>query len=547
MDDIENAERLIGSWQLGQTSARHETNGLGAGAISTGKGDHGGVSYGIYQLSSKMGTVKTYVAQSRYKDNFDGMTPATPAFDAKWIEIAMAHPDFGQDQHDFIKRTHYDIQVAKLKSAGIDLSDRGRAVQDELWSTSVQFGGKTDVIQKGMEDKFGAKYDLSKISDDEIIEAVQDYKSAKNNRLFKSSPDLLNSLMIRAEKEKHDLINLNTNEKLLARNGIDIPMPLSPDAALSRETTQRHVDHASTRTLATKELQKMLNALGYRDIHNDPLVVDGHYGKRTQEVVETFQHGHNLTADGIAGPNTWAALRKATQAQSLSDSPKVVPELDAPLIRTLQQHLIKPGSDTPQNPAAPPLSAEPVVTPPSHADDTNQQLAMLQAQLREMQRQMEAMNRERNAEREKDEARTAPSDVIQHDAQPSRQADNDHATVGYSDPRHPVHPLYVDVKQRLESQDQHLPEDRLTQVVGEMHMRKFQPNWDGYVKVQGDKLCAGDYHPWGGFVTLDLKQPAPPVQETLLQVDNHQQALAQEQMLRAQQTPSLGHGHALSR
>ena len=42
-------------WALGDTSQRYETGNRGAGTISTGKGDHGGVSYGSYQLSSKTG------------------------------------------------------------------------------------------------------------------------------------------------------------------------------------------------------------------------------------------------------------------------------------------------------------------------------------------------------------------------------------------------------------------------------------------------------------------------------------------------------------
>ncbi|MFC6838728.1 hypothetical protein ACFQGW_01230 [Xanthomonas theicola] len=53
----------------------------------------------------------------------------------------MANDDsaFSQDQHDFIRRTHYDPQVSRLAAAGLDLSDRGPSVQDALWSTSVQF------------------------------------------------------------------------------------------------------------------------------------------------------------------------------------------------------------------------------------------------------------------------------------------------------------------------------------------------------------------------------------------------------------------------
>ncbi|CCH48492.1 protein of unknown function [Pseudodesulfovibrio piezophilus C1TLV30] len=53
---------------LGKLSEKYETGGRGAGTVSTGKGDPGGVSYGLYQMTSKNhetgetgGTVEQYV------------------------------------------------------------------------------------------------------------------------------------------------------------------------------------------------------------------------------------------------------------------------------------------------------------------------------------------------------------------------------------------------------------------------------------------------------------------------------------------------------
>lgn len=89
MDDIEKTRHAIEGWQLGQTSAKHESSGRGPATISTGKGDHGGVSYGTYQLSSKVGTVQKYLSWSHYKNEFSGLMPATPVFDAKWRELAV--------------------------------------------------------------------------------------------------------------------------------------------------------------------------------------------------------------------------------------------------------------------------------------------------------------------------------------------------------------------------------------------------------------------------------------------------------------------------
>src|SRR5687767_1697691 len=109
-DDVEKARRAIDGWHLGQTSSRYESSGKGAGVISTGKGDHGGVSYGAYQLSTKMGTLQEYLDQSRYGAQFSGLTPATPEFNAKWRELAKTDPGFAKDQHDFIGKSHYNEQ-----------------------------------------------------------------------------------------------------------------------------------------------------------------------------------------------------------------------------------------------------------------------------------------------------------------------------------------------------------------------------------------------------------------------------------------------------
>lgn len=40
-----------------------------------------------------------------------------------------------------------------------------------------------------------------------------------------------------------------------------------------------------------------------------PGMIDGVYGMRTQAAVTAFQRANNLTADGVAGPRTWAALK----------------------------------------------------------------------------------------------------------------------------------------------------------------------------------------------------------------------------------------------
>jgi peptidoglycan hydrolase-like protein with peptidoglycan-binding domain len=46
--------------------------------------------------------------------------------------------------------------------------------------------------------------------------------------------------------------------------------------------------------------------------------IDGVFGSKTQDAVKSFQQGNNLTADGIVGPLTWAALPADPQTPTLA-------------------------------------------------------------------------------------------------------------------------------------------------------------------------------------------------------------------------------------
>jgi len=59
---------------------------------------------------------------------------------------------------------------------------------------------------------------------------------------------------------------------------------------------------------AVRLLQRALVRLGY-----SPGTIDGAYGPSTESAVKQFQQAHGLTADGIAGMKTLAAMRSALQ------------------------------------------------------------------------------------------------------------------------------------------------------------------------------------------------------------------------------------------
>lgn len=66
-----------------------------------------------------------------------------------------------------------------------------------------------------------------------------------------------------------------------------------------------------SRGAAVTQLQKDLSKLGY------PLTADGVFGPKTDAAVRKFQREHGLTADGIVGPRTRAAIEQAKQNAAL--------------------------------------------------------------------------------------------------------------------------------------------------------------------------------------------------------------------------------------
>ncbi|MEO6152364.1 MAG: LysM peptidoglycan-binding domain-containing protein [Croceibacterium sp.] len=135
---------------LGELSRRYEVDSRGPGAVSSGRGDRGGVSYGSYQLSAAQGrTAQFLAAEGRpWAARFTGSAAGSAQFSAAWQRCAEGSPEtFDAAQHAFIERTHYAVQAALLKrTAGLDLAVHSRALQEVVWSTAVQHGPNCGII-----------------------------------------------------------------------------------------------------------------------------------------------------------------------------------------------------------------------------------------------------------------------------------------------------------------------------------------------------------------------------------------------------------------
>lgn len=204
---------------LGELSAKYETGGRGPGTVSTGSGDPGGVSYGSYQMATKMGTVARFVGQTGFQwaRDFQGLTPGTAPFTACWKRIATDQTDaFQRAQHAFIKKSHYDLLAAKiLAEDGLDVNTRSRALQDVVWSTAVQHGGATSMIHKAIANVQGKPSDAD--YDKKLIRAIYAERGRRkpdgNLAYFsKSSPSVQSGVAKRFKNEEQDALAMLAKE-----------------------------------------------------------------------------------------------------------------------------------------------------------------------------------------------------------------------------------------------------------------------------------------------------------------------------------------------
>lgn len=196
------------SEQIGFISAKYETGGFNPGKVSTGKGDYGGISYGIPQFSSKEGSADAFVMWLKLEypqmgAHFNGYKAGTAEFGSAWKKAADIYGDeFGYIQTSYIYDTVISTLVSKAKDQyGIDY-ERSVALRELIYSTGVQFHcGSLGLKVLGNVN--------SNMTDEEIVNASYQYKIANYKTLFKSSaPKVQESVKNRFISEWQDVLAL---------------------------------------------------------------------------------------------------------------------------------------------------------------------------------------------------------------------------------------------------------------------------------------------------------------------------------------------------
>jgi hypothetical protein len=211
----------------GALSAKYESGGSGdPGAVSSGANDPGGVSYGKHQYSSKTGTTAKFVASPearRWANDFQGLTPGTPQFSAKWRQVASRDPAaLGAAQDAYTYRTHYDAAVnGVLRSTGLNLDGGSEAIRQVAYSVAVQHGGAAIILR-----------DSITRTDKRLRRSDHEYQAALINAIYDRRIEYVRRVRDQALAEKrpadarglnNSIVNRYPNERVDALRLLTVP------------------------------------------------------------------------------------------------------------------------------------------------------------------------------------------------------------------------------------------------------------------------------------------------------------------------------------
>jgi len=306
---------------IGSVAAYFESGKSGAGTISSGRGDFGGVSYGTYQLASKTGTLRKYLAGSKYKAEFEGLVPGTPPFNAKWKEIYNRDPKgFAEDQEAFITNTHYVPQVNKLKKEGLNVEQRSDALKSAVYSVGVQFGPGSSLIPKALKQN---NVNPKTADDAAVIKSIYDYKKDNNDSLFRnSSLAVRQGTLNRAYKEEAMVLSL-----------------LSKDTTGTNNVDNKETASSNSETLTNKLSNNIVTKNSVNNIEYVKTDISANNAK--QNNVENSTIDKPTLSKGISNINSTndvvtTAVKENTKIDIASDSNKLLSGMSDTLSRSLE-------------------------------------------------------------------------------------------------------------------------------------------------------------------------------------------------------------------
>ena len=274
---------------IGYISKVEEVSELGNGGyISTGAGDYGGVSYGIYQFSTTTGSARDFIKWTRNHDQEvykyfkaeGNPRPSTAAFNRAWKK---AYKELGtkfeKSQYNFASGYLIKPAYNRVKDRfGIDLK-KSRAREEYLISTAVQFGpGGICNLFEEVQNR-GIKLD-DNMDDSKLLSIMCNHKRDTVAYHFRSSSSKVKAAARqRFIREKKELLKIAKEESGKTLDEVKETSTSTSKASSSKETNDT----------STQEFDDVI-AVDDKDIEKD-------YDKVEKELDEIKDTISNETQD----------------------------------------------------------------------------------------------------------------------------------------------------------------------------------------------------------------------------------------------------------
>lgn len=185
--------------ELGSLSKHFEAGTRGSSAIGFDR--TGGTSYGKYQIATRTGTMDSFMKylSDTNPEAYKRLKKAGPAdagihgdFAKEWKKLAREGV-LGNSEHEFIKKTHYDVGMKGVKDENLQkMLGESKALQQVMWSTSVQHGGG------GASNIFNKVYKEG-MSEQDLIKEIY---AERNTKFGSSTPETQKSVEKRFIQEQ---------------------------------------------------------------------------------------------------------------------------------------------------------------------------------------------------------------------------------------------------------------------------------------------------------------------------------------------------------
>ncbi len=288
---------------IGYISKVEEVSELGNGGyISTGAGDYGGVSYGIYQFSTTTGSARDFVNWTKKNDSEvykyfkaeGNPRPSTAAFNRAWKK---AYKELGtkfeKSQYDFA--SEYLIKPAYnrvKKRFGLDLK-KSRAREEYLISTAVQFGpGGICNLFKEVENR-GIKLD-DNMDDSKLLSIMCNHKRDTVAYHFRSSSAAVKAAARqRFIREKKELLKIAKEESGKTLDEVKATNTSTAKASSSKETNDTSTqEFDDVIEVNDKDIEK-----DYDKVEKELDEINDTISNETQDSTESTEEDKSATED----------------------------------------------------------------------------------------------------------------------------------------------------------------------------------------------------------------------------------------------------------